>query len=188
MPDLRDPSPSSRRGLHSPTEWLRWFGRTTKRLAVLAVGVAVLGAGVAMLALPGPGLLVIIVGLAVLATEFAWAERALDRTTTKAANAASKVSGSRTGRLALIVSAIAMIGGGALVAALAGDFRVVGISIGIAGAVGLATLLPSVQRWLDAQTSTTATPRIEPDALDAPDAHPAVALTPTSTTTNGAPS
>ncbi len=174
MPDLRDPSPSRRAGLHSPTEWLRWFGRTTKRLAVLAVGVAVLGAGVAMLALPGPGLLVIIVGLAVLATEFAWAERALDRTTTKAANAASKVSGSRTGRLALIVSAIAMIGGGAVVAALVGDFRVVGISIVIAGAVGLATLLPSVQRWLDAQTSTSASSPIEPDA---PSAHPDDALT-----------
>ena len=34
-----------------------------------------------MLALPGPGVLVIILGLVILATEFAWAERMLDRTT-----------------------------------------------------------------------------------------------------------
>lgn len=126
-----------------------------------------------MLALPGPGLLVIIVGLAVLATEFVWAERALDRTTTKVASAASKASGSRTGRLALIVSAIAMIGGGALVAAFAGDLRVVGISVVVAGAVGLATLLPRVQHWLAAQTSPTTSP---PD------------LTPASTTGDGASS
>ncbi len=38
---------------------------------MLTLGVAILGAGVVMLALPGPGLLVIIVGLAVLASEFA---------------------------------------------------------------------------------------------------------------------
>ena len=32
-------------------------------------------AGFAMLVLPGPGIIVIILGLAILATEFAWAER-----------------------------------------------------------------------------------------------------------------
>ena len=42
---------------------------------VFVAGVAVLLAGPAMLALPGPGVLVIILGLVILATEFAWAER-----------------------------------------------------------------------------------------------------------------
>jgi len=46
---------------------------------VLAIGLTVLATGVAMLVLPGPGVLVIIVGLAILATEFAWAGYLLEQ-------------------------------------------------------------------------------------------------------------
>jgi uncharacterized protein (TIGR02611 family) len=42
-------------------------------------GVVLVLVGALMLVLPGPGLLVILIGLALLATEFAWARRALDR-------------------------------------------------------------------------------------------------------------
>jgi fatty acid desaturase len=83
------------------SELLRWFGRNTKRLAVLVAGLVVVGAGVTMLVLPGPGLIVIILGFAILATEFAWAERALDRTTSTAAAAASTAARS-TGPPALV--------------------------------------------------------------------------------------
>jgi uncharacterized protein (TIGR02611 family) len=48
-----------------------------KRIAVTIVGFAVLLAGVAMLVLPGPGIVVILAGLAILATEYMWAERML---------------------------------------------------------------------------------------------------------------
>jgi uncharacterized protein (TIGR02611 family) len=159
VPPSGNPStgPAARRSpldLHSPIDWLRLIGRNTKRLAVLVLGVAILGAGVAMLALPGPGVLVIVVGLAVLATEFAWAERALDRTTATAATAASKVSASRSGRTALLASGLGMVVGGAAVVALVGDFRVVGVSVTVAGLIGLATLHPRAQRWLDSRTST----------------------------------
>lgn len=41
-------------------------------------GAALILAGVALLVLPGPGLLVIVAGLALLATEYAWARRRLD--------------------------------------------------------------------------------------------------------------
>ena len=51
----------------------------TYRLVVFVVGAAIVLAGLAMLVLPGPGWLVIILGVAVLATEFAWAERLLGR-------------------------------------------------------------------------------------------------------------
>ena len=50
------------------------------RAAVVLAGFVVVLAGLAMLALPGPGLLVIAAGLGVLALEFAWAERLLERT------------------------------------------------------------------------------------------------------------
>lgn len=45
---------------------------------VFAVGFIVVGAGLAMLALPGPGWAAIFLGFAILATEFAFAEKVRD--------------------------------------------------------------------------------------------------------------
>jgi uncharacterized protein (TIGR02611 family) len=45
----------------------------------MALGFVLLAAGVLMLALPGPGWLTIAGALAILAVDFAWARRALDR-------------------------------------------------------------------------------------------------------------
>ena len=139
--------------LHTPAQWLRWIGRNTKRLVVLVLGFAVLGAGIAMLALPGPGLIVIILGLAILATEFVWAERALDATTTRAASAATSVSSKKSGRIALAASGLGLIVGGAVVVVITDGYRVVGATVMLAGLIGLATLLPQVQRWLEAKSA-----------------------------------
>jgi uncharacterized protein (TIGR02611 family) len=49
------------------------------RVVFAVAGFTVLAAGLAMLVLPGPGLVVIVIGLALLALEFAWAERMLER-------------------------------------------------------------------------------------------------------------
>lgn len=49
-----------------------------RQVIVTIVGALVIFAGVAMLALPGPGWATIFLGLAILATEFPWAERARD--------------------------------------------------------------------------------------------------------------
>lgn len=48
-----------------------------RRLIVIVVGFTVLAAGVAMVVLPGPAVVVIPVGLAILATEFIWARKLL---------------------------------------------------------------------------------------------------------------
>jgi uncharacterized protein (TIGR02611 family) len=66
-------------GWHSLRELLAFIFRNAKRAAIFIVGVALLAAGLVMMVTPGPGILLIIAGLAVLATEFAWAERMLDR-------------------------------------------------------------------------------------------------------------
>lgn len=47
--------------------------KTARRIAVLAVGSTVVLLGFIMLVTPGPGLLVIPIGLAILGVEFAWA-------------------------------------------------------------------------------------------------------------------
>lgn len=58
--------------LNNTPTWLR-------KPVVTLVGVALIAAGVALLVLPGPGLLVMALGLAVLATEYPAAQRLLDR-------------------------------------------------------------------------------------------------------------
>jgi uncharacterized protein (TIGR02611 family) len=52
-------------------------GRIAVRIVVTVAGVAVIALGIVLLPLPGPGWLIIFAGLALLATEFAWAERLL---------------------------------------------------------------------------------------------------------------
>jgi len=53
--------------------------RQARRLVVLVVGSSVVAVGVLMIVLPGPAFVVIPAGLAILATEFVWARRLLDR-------------------------------------------------------------------------------------------------------------
>jgi len=72
-------------------EVIRWIGRNTKRVVISIIGSILILAGLAGLALPIlPGWLLIIAGLAVLASEYAWAERALDAAKARAKAAAKK--------------------------------------------------------------------------------------------------
>ena len=82
-------------GLHNPLEWIRLIRTNIRRLVILIVGGVVLLAGIAMLVLPGPGIVVIIAGLAILAKEFTWAERTLDKAKEQASKATNKVKGTR---------------------------------------------------------------------------------------------
>lgn len=51
--------------------------RQIKRLVIGVVGFSVLFVGLLMLVLPGPAIIVIPLGLAILATEFVWARKLL---------------------------------------------------------------------------------------------------------------
>lgn len=96
-------------------DWLyrirqRWIGdsalrRLVWRLVVTALGGAIVLSGLAMLVLPGPGWAVIFLGLAVLATEYAWAHRLLVVSKEKAQGAASSAFSpeNRTRTFALLV-------------------------------------------------------------------------------------
>jgi len=78
---------------HPLGELMKVILRNGKRIAVFVVGVVLVVAGLAMLVLPGPGLLLIVAGLAVLATEFVWAERLLDKAKKQAGKAKDKAGG-----------------------------------------------------------------------------------------------
>ena len=81
-----------------------------KRSAVTLLGGALLVLGLAMMVLPGPGILVIVAGLAVLATEYVWARRLLVRAKKEATKAqeAAVSSPSRLG--ATIAFGVVLLG------------------------------------------------------------------------------
>lgn len=67
--------------------------RQAKKVVILVIGASVVMIGAALLVLPGPGVLTIALGLAILATEFVWARRLLRRMKREAADMARRVSG-----------------------------------------------------------------------------------------------
>lgn len=75
------------RAMAKPSEVIRFLLRSTKRIAVTVAGGALVVAGLTMIVLPGPGILVVAIGFAVLGTEYAWAAIAFERTKRTAAQA-----------------------------------------------------------------------------------------------------
>ncbi|WP_380284198.1 TIGR02611 family protein [Kitasatospora purpeofusca] len=86
------------------------------QVAVFLVGLAVVVLGVIMLPLPGPGWVVIFLGMGVWATEFVWAQLALRWTRRKVAEAAQKALDPRVRRRNLTLTVIGLT----LIAALGG--------------------------------------------------------------------
>lgn len=92
-----------RRGLRvNPLFDLAW------RIGVLTVGGLVVAAGIALLALPGPGWATIFIGLMILASEFAWARRSLDWTKERARIAHEKATAPEVRRRNQIISAASL--------------------------------------------------------------------------------
>jgi uncharacterized protein (TIGR02611 family) len=76
--------------------------KIVKRLIVSVVGATVVLIGIALIVLPGPALVVIPAGLAILATEYAWARRWLGKIRRLAADV---VSGRERAAIRDVVSA-----------------------------------------------------------------------------------
>ena len=72
--------------------------KTARRIAILSVGSTIVIIGIVMLVTPGPGLIVIPIGLAVLGIEFAWARIWLRRIREGISNANSKGRAERAER------------------------------------------------------------------------------------------
>jgi uncharacterized protein (TIGR02611 family) len=100
--------------------------RHLERNRLVRIGFAVFGflvvlAGLAMLVLPGPGLLVIAIGLGILALEFAWAERLLERTVDKMEDAAETVRRASGAKQLALAAATVVLAVGVVVVALTWD-------------------------------------------------------------------
>jgi uncharacterized protein (TIGR02611 family) len=85
-----------------PVEVARFVLRSSRRIAVTVVGFAFVLAGLVMLVLPGPGIVVVVIGFAILGTEYAWAAAMLERTKRSAEWAGQRAKGaaSAAGRTA----------------------------------------------------------------------------------------
>jgi hypothetical protein len=83
-----------------------------KRSAVAVLGGLLTLTGIALLVLPGPGFVLVAAGLAVLATQFAWAKRPLDFAKDKAHQGMDEVARSwwRAGGAALCALVLAGVG------------------------------------------------------------------------------
>jgi uncharacterized protein (TIGR02611 family) len=88
----------------------------TWQIGVAVIGFAIIVAGIIMLPLPGPGWAVIFLGLAVLGTEFVWAQRTLLWTKDKVTKAANRALDPKTRRRNMIMLVIGLILIGAAVA------------------------------------------------------------------------
>ncbi len=53
--------------------------KQVRRVFLIIAGFTLLAAGVVMLVIPGPGILAILLGLGLLAAEFVWARRLMER-------------------------------------------------------------------------------------------------------------
>ncbi|MGI5163189.1 PGPGW domain-containing protein [Spirillospora sp. CA-253888] len=115
-PPAEDPGPLNRfreRVRRNPMLNTAW------RLGVFTVGVTVLAGGLVMMVAPGPGILGIIVGLAILATEFAWAQRALHHAKQAAERAKEKALDPRKKRRNAILAVLGgLLAGAAVIAYL----------------------------------------------------------------------
>jgi uncharacterized protein (TIGR02611 family) len=83
--------------------------RYLRRVAVTLAGLTITAVGVILLVLPGPGLLVIAAGLALLATEYEWARVLLHRTRHHALNAAGTATSNVWGTALSVATAFTMI-------------------------------------------------------------------------------
>ena len=71
---------------------LRWLPLPVRKILVTVIGGTVLLIGVAMIVLPGPAVVVIPLGLAILSLEFVWASSLLERAKKAFAETARKAA------------------------------------------------------------------------------------------------
>lgn len=88
--------------------------RVLRRLVVTVVGFLLVALGIALVPLPGPGLLVAVGGLALLSTEYVWAQRLVDRTRKRAEQGQRAAVSNMSRTVLTILFALGLVGAGVL--------------------------------------------------------------------------
>lgn len=136
-----------------------WFQRTGSEV----LGWTLVVVGLALLVLPGPGMLALVAGIALLAPHYAWARRILDPLHDRAVEAAKKGVSTRSRVLVGVASVLWLLGIGAvwLLSPPIPEFtlwawtigpqlpggRATGVGLIASGVAGGALLAYSVMRW-----------------------------------------
>lgn len=142
--------------------------RLLRRIAVTALGTAILAVGVVLIVAPGPGLLVIVLALAVFAIEYEWARRRLATATELARTAAEKTATNRVAKATAVLFGVGALGlGGVLIFTDVLPFSGLGtgLSIALAGLIVLGTTAYSISE-LNRARAAQEDPSIDPPLAD----------------------
>jgi uncharacterized protein (TIGR02611 family) len=88
---------------------LRSSARAARRVVVTVVGAAVLGFGIVLLALPGPGVLVIALGFFILSWEYDWARKRFEMARRTAADLADQAVSKPWSTVLSILGALGLV-------------------------------------------------------------------------------
>lgn len=134
---------------------LKSSARLVRRVLVTIVGLAVLGLGVALLALPGPGVLVIALGFLILSSEYEWARRGFETARQKAADLADQAVSNPWSTVGSILASLALIAAGIVwgsVTSLPFSSWFSGGSLIFGGLVALTTIIVSLRQAMRGDT------------------------------------
>ena len=121
-----------------------------RRVLVTVAGVALCVVGIGLLVLPGPGLLLVLAGLILLANEYPWARRMTGPVRRRATQAAAQSVASPVRTSATALCGLALIGAGLawiLIPALPFGGVATGSSLIVSGIVVLVLLVYSYRRF-----------------------------------------
>lgn len=128
-------------------DMLRSSARLLRRVAVTVVGVVILAVGAVLLVAPGPGFLVIGLGLFTLSLEYDWAHRRLDYVRHRAAELAALAVARPLSTVASTLGALGLVAAGfvwGLVEAVPFSGWWTGGSLIAGGLIALATIVASL--------------------------------------------
>ncbi|HEX4430973.1 MAG TPA: PGPGW domain-containing protein [Frankiaceae bacterium] len=128
---------------------LQSSARAARRVVVTVLGAAVLGLGVVLLALPGPGVLVIALGFLILSTEYDWARRRFESARRTAADLADQAVAKPWSTALSVLAALGLVGLGialGTVPALPFSSWWTGGSLIFGGLAALTTILVSLRQ------------------------------------------
>jgi uncharacterized protein (TIGR02611 family) len=143
---------------------LRSGARLLRRVVITVVGVAVLAVGVVLLVAPGPGFLVIALGLLTLSLEYDWARRRLGYVQQKVADLAELAVAKPWSTVGSVLAALALIAAGivlGVVESLPASSWWTGGSLIAGGLIALGTILVSLYQARTARRAAVPQQRLD---------------------------